>query len=345
MKGLVYQGDGSVALETVEDPQLVDPGDAILHIDLTTICGSDLHILGGHVPTVEPGRVLGHEGVGTVVEVGPATTGVKPGDKVLIAGITNCGRCRYCRVRMYSQCEHGGWIMGNTIHGTQAEYLRAPFADQTLYPIPDGLADQQVLFLDDPVVTAYELAWQRANLKPGESVAIVGTGAIGLSAVMLAPLFGAGKIIAIDTDDNRLEMAGRLGADVLVNAAQQDAVEAVLDATRGVGVDVSVECVGAPQTFETCIEILRPGGRLANIGIHGVPVELALEKHWIRNLTITTGLVDIRELPTLLRLVEDQRLDVRGLATHDFALDDVTRAYEVFGNAAGNQAVKVTIAP
>lgn len=345
MKAMIYQGDGAIGLASVDDPTLQSATDAIVHIDLTTICGSDLHILGGHVPTVTPGRVLGHEGVGTVVEVGAAVTGVAPGDKVLLSGITSCGSCRACRVRMYSQCEHGGWVLGNTLDGTQAEYVRVPFADRSLYRVPDGLADDQVLFLDDPVVTAYELGLQRSGLQPGESVLIVGAGAIGLSATMLAPLFGAGSVIVADSDDHRLEVAAQLGADLTINPTTDDVVEQVRRHTGGRGVDVSIECVGSPATFGTCLESLAPGGRLANIGIHGVPVELALERHWIRNLTITTGLVDIRELPTLLALVQGGRLDVSGLATHRFALDDGEHAYDVFSHAAAHGAVKVTLAP
>ncbi|KQR91149.1 MAG: zinc-binding dehydrogenase [Microbacterium ginsengisoli] len=345
MKAMVYDGDGAVTVETVDDPVLAAPTDAIVRIDLTTICGSDLHILGGHVPTVTAGRVLGHEGVGTVIEAGSAVVGVSPGDRVLISGITGCGSCRYCRIRMYSQCERGGWIMGNTIHGTQAELLRVPFADRSLYRVPERLRDEQVLFLDDPVVTAYELGLQRAGVKPGESIAIVGAGAIGLSAVLLAPLFGVGKVIVVDTDDNRLEAARRFGADLTLNPRDADVLDEIRAYTGGRGVDVSLECVGAPATFETCIESLAPGGRLANIGIHGVPVELALERHWIRNLTITTGLVDIRELPTLLALAADGRLDVTPLATHAFSLADGKRAYDTFAHAAEHGAVKVTLAP
>lgn len=345
MKALIYDGGGAVAVGTVDDPVVESPTDALVRIDLTTICGSDLHILGGHVPTVTAGRVLGHEGVGTVVEVGSAVIDVKAGDKVLISGITGCGSCRYCRIRMYSQCERGGWIMGNTIHGTQAELTRVPYADRSLYRVPDGLRDDQVLFLNDPVVTAYELGLQRAAVKPGESIAIIGAGPIGLSAVLLAPLFGAGKVIVVDTDDNRLELARRFGADVTLNPGSVDVLEQIRARTGGRGVDVALECVGAPATFETSIESLAPGGRLANIGIHGVPVQLALERHWIRNLTITTGLVDIRELPTLLALAEDGRLDVTPLATHAFSLTDGERAYDTFAHAAEHGAVKVTIAP
>lgn len=345
MKAMVYEGVGTITLTTVDDPKIEAVTDAIVSIDLTTICGSDLHILGGHVPTVEPGRVLGHEGVGTVVETGAALTGVAVGDRVLISGITNCGSCRYCRVRMYSQCENGGWIMGNTIDGTQAELLRVPFADRNLYPIPDGLSDERVLFLDDPVVTAYELGLQRAAVKPGESLLVVGAGAIGLSAVILAPLFGAGAVIVADTDDNRLAVATRLGADHVLNARDVDVVAEARALTGGRGVDVSLECVGSPVTFSNCLEALAPGGRLANIGIHGGPVEFALDRHWIRNITVTTGLVDIRELSALLALAQSGRLDVVALATHHFTLEEGERAYDVFSHAADHNALKVTIAP
>jgi alcohol dehydrogenase len=345
MKAMVYQGNGQIALETVPDPKIIEPTDAIVQVDLTTICGSDLHILGGHVPTVEPGRVIGHEAVGTVLEVGSATTSVSPGDKVLVSGITTCGRCNYCRKRMFSQCRNGGWMLGNTLHGAQAELLRAPFADNTLYKVPDGLTDQQVLFLDDPVITAYEVGLQRAEVTPGQSVAVIGVGAIGLSLVILAPLFGAGTVIAVDTDDNRLELARRLGADVTVNARTQDARAAIINETDGDGVDVAVECVGSPATFAVAADVLRPGGCLANIGVHGEPVQLALDRLWIRNITITTGLVDINELPTLLNLVATGRLDVTALASHNLSLSEGEKAYEIFTHAADHGALKVTLAP
>ena len=293
MKALVYHGPGKRAWESVPDPTILEPTDAIVRIDSSTICGTDLHILKGDVPEVKPGTILGHEAVGTVVEVGAAVTTVMPGDRVLVSCISSCGRCRFCKEGHYGLCTGGGgWIFGHLIDGLQAELARVPFADTSVYKVPDELSDEQVLFLADILPTAYEVGVLNGRVEPGDTVAIVGAGPIGLAAIMTAKLHTPGKIIAIDLADSRLEKAIEFGADVTINNGREDAVAKVMELTDGLGADVAIECVGVPETFELCTELIRPGGRVANVGVHGKCATLHLEKLWIRDVMITTGLVD-----------------------------------------------------
>jgi alcohol dehydrogenase len=345
MKALVYGGPGQRAWESVPDPSIVEPTDAVVRIDSSTICGTDLHILKGDVPEVEPGTILGHEAVGTVVEVGSAVTNVKPGDRVLISCITSCGRCRFCKEGRYGLCTGGGgWIFGHLIDGLQAEFARVPFADTSVYKVPDGLSDEQVLFLADILPTAYEVGVLAGRVEPGDTVAVVGAGPIGLATIMTAQLHSPGRIVAVDLDESRLEKAREFGADVTVDNGREDAVAKVMDLTGGLGADVAIEAVGVPETFELCAELIRPGGRVANVGVHGHPATLHLEKLWIRDVLITTGLVDTTTTPKLLRLIESGRLDPTPFATHRFALGDTDEAYDVFGAAAESHALKVVLA-
>jgi len=345
MKALVYGGPGQRAWEPVPDPSIVEPTDAVVRIDSSTICGTDLHILKGDVPEVEPGTILGHEAVGTVVEVGSAVTNVKPGDRVLVSCITSCGRCRFCRESRYGLCTGGGgWIFGHLIDGLQAEYARVPFADTSVYKVPDGLSDEQVLFLADILPTAYEVGVLAGRVEPGDTVAVVGAGPIGLATIMTAQLHSPGRIVAVDLDASRLDKALEFGADVTVDNGREDAVSRVMDLTGGLGADVAVEAVGVPETFELCTDLIRPGGRVANVGVHGHPATLHLEKLWIRDVLITTGLVDTTTTPKLLRLIESGRLDPTPFATHRFALGDTEEAYDVFGAAAESHALKVVLA-
>ena len=344
MKGLVYHGPGQRAWETVPERRIEQPTDAIVRIDTSTICGTDLHILKGDVPTVKPGTILGHEAVGTIVEVGAAVTTVKPGDRVLVSCITSCGRCRFCKEGHPGQCTGGGgWIFGHLIDGLQAEFARVPFADTSVHKVPEGLTDEQVLFLADILPTAFEVGVLNGGVQPGDTVAIVGAGPIGLATIMTAQLFTPARIIAIDVADARLALAREFGADVTINNGTEDALERVMELTDGLGVDVAVEAVGVPQTFELCTELIRPGGRVANVGVHGQSATLHLESLWIRDVTITTGLVDAVTTPMLLRLIEGGRLDPTPFATHRFALDDTEQAYDVFANAATTQALKVVL--
>jgi alcohol dehydrogenase len=345
MKALVYGGPGKRAWESVPDPSISEPTDAVVRIDSSTICGTDLHILKGDVPEVVPGTILGHEAVGTVVEVGSAVTNVKPGDRVLVSCITSCGRCRFCKEGRYGLCTGGGgWIFGHLIDGLQAEYARVPFADTSVYKVPDGLSDEQVLFLADILPTAYEVGVLAGRVEPGDTVAVVGAGPIGLATIMTAQLHSPGRIVAVDLDSSRLEKALEFGADVAIDSGRDDVVAKVMDLTDGLGADVAIEAVGVPETFELCAELIRPAGRLANVGVHGHPATLHLEKLWIRDVLITTGLVDTTTTPKLLRLIESGRLDPTPFATHRFALGDTEEAYDVFGAAAESHALKVVLA-
>jgi alcohol dehydrogenase len=344
MKALVYQGPGKRAWESVPDPVIVDPTDAIVRIDSSTICGTDLHILKGDVPEVKPGTILGHEAVGTIIEIGSAVTTLTVGDRVLVSCITACGRCRFCKEGHYGLCTGGGgWIFGHLIDGLQAEYARVPFADNSVYKIPDRLTDEQVLFLADILPTAYEVGVLNGIVSPGDTVAIVGAGPIGLAAILTAKLYTPGRVIAIDLADSRLESARRFGADLTINNGRDDAVARIMELTDGLGADCAFEAVGVPATFELAAELIRPGGRLANIGVHGKPATLHLEKLWIRDVTVTTGLVDTFSIPRLLRLIASGRLDPSLFATHRFALGDTMSAYDTFADAANTGALKVVL--
>ncbi|TAM89569.1 MAG: alcohol dehydrogenase, partial [Jatrophihabitans sp.] len=341
MKALVYQGPGSKTWEDVPDPRITEETDAIVGVDTTTICGTDLHILKGDVPTVTPGRILGHEAVGTVEAVGSAVGTVRPGDRVLVSCITACGRCRYCREGRYGQClGGGGWILGHRIDGTQAEYVRVPFADTSLYPLAATVDDEAAVMLSDILPTSYEVGALNGGVRPGDTVVIVGAGPIGLSAILGARLFSPGSIVVIDVADARLAAAKRFGADVGINSATQDPAEVVAALTGGLGADVTIEAVGVPETFELCARLVRPGGHVANIGVHGRPATLHLEDLWIKDVTITTGLVDTYSTPTLLRLVGAGQLDAHAFVTHRFALEEILAAYEVFAAAADTGALK-----
>src|SRR5579862_8812220 len=334
MHALVFHGPGEKAWESVPDPSIVDATDAVVRIDSSTICGTDLHIMKGDTPEVKAGRVLGHEAVGTVVEVGAAVTTVAVGDRVLVSCVSSCGRCRFCKAGHYGICSGGGgWIFGYMIDGLQAEFARVPFADTSVYKLPPELSDEQVLFLADILPTAYEVGVLNGRVEPGDTVAIVGAGPIGLAAIMTAQLHSPGRIVAIDLEASRLEKALEFGADVAIDNSKEDAVAKVMELTGGLGADVAIEAVGVPETFELCAELIRPGGRVANVGVHGHPATLHLEKLWIRDVLITTGLVDTTTTPKLLKLIESGRLDPTPFATHRFALADAEQAYDVFGAA------------
>jgi alcohol dehydrogenase len=344
MKALVYHGPGERGWDTVDDPSILDPTDAIVRIDTSTICGTDLHILKGDVPETTPGTVLGHEAVGTVQAVGAGVSTVAPGDRVLMSCVSSCGRCRYCKEGRYGQClGGGGWIFGHLINGLQAEFARVPFADNSVYKVPAQLTDEQVLFLADILPTSYEVGVLNGMVRPGDTVAIVGAGPIGLAAILTAKLYTPGRIVAIDLADSRLESASRFGADTTINNGREDAVARVMELTDGLGADVAFEAVGVPQTFELAAELIRAGGRVANIGVHGQSATLHLEKLWIRDVTITTGLVDTFSIPQLMRLISSGRLDPSLFATHRFALGDTMSAYDTFADAANTGALKVVL--
>ncbi len=343
MKALVYQGPGKKALEERQKPEIKAPTDAIVRITKTTICGTDLHILKGDVPTCQPGRILGHEGVGVIDTVGVAVTAFKPGDRVLISCITACGKCLYCRKQMYSHCTTGGWILGNSIDGTQAEFVRIPHADTSLYRIPDGADEEALVMLSDILPTGFECGVLNGKVEPGSIVAIVGAGPIGLAALLTAQFYSPAEIITIDLDDNRLEMAKRFGSTAGINSTDGKGAETVMKMTAGRGVDTAIEAVGIPATFELCQKIVAPGGTIANIGVHGTKVDLHLESLWDRNITITTRLVDTVSTPMLLNTVRSRKIDPKLLITHRFKLDRILDAYETFSHAASTKALKVII--
>jgi alcohol dehydrogenase len=344
MNALVFHGPGERSWDSVPDPGITAETDAIVKIDSATICGTDLHILKGDVPEVEPGTILGHEAVGTVVETGNAVTALKEGDRVLVSCITSCGRCRFCREGHYGLCTGGGgWILGHLVNGLQAEYARVPFADTSVYKLPPEIADEQALFLADILPTAYEVGVLNGGVAPGDTVAVVGAGPIGLAAVMTARLYTPGRIVVLDVADARLEHAKAFGADIVINNGRSNAVTEIMELTHGLGVDVAIEAVGIPETFELCAEIVRPGGHVANVGVHGHPATLHLERLWIKDVTITTGLVDTSTTPRLLDLIANGRLDPTPFATHRFELADTEQAYETFADAASTNALKVVL--
>ena len=343
MKALTYQGPGAKAWSDIAKPVIDKPTDAIVRILHTTICGTDLHILKGDVPEVTKGTVLGHEGVGVVEAVGPAIRNFKPGDHVLISCITSCGSCPNCRRQMYSHCADGGWILGHTIDGTQAEYVRIPHADNSLYPVPAGADEEALVMLSDILPTGFEIGVLAGKVKPGDSVVIVGAGPVGMAALLTAQFYSPALLIMVDGDTNRLEVAQRFGATHVIDISTQNAVERIFELTQGVGVDVAIEAVGIPASFDTCQSVVAPGGSIANVGVHGKSVELHLEKLWIQNVTISTGLVNTNTTPMLMKTVQSGKVDAGQLITHRFALNDILQAYEVFGNAAKEKAMKVIL--
>jgi alcohol dehydrogenase len=343
MKALVYLAVGKKALDQRPKPEIAAPTDAIVKITKTTICGTDLHILKGDLPSCKPGRILGHEGVGVVETVGTGVTVFKPGDHVLISCVSACGKCVYCRKQMYSHCTTGGWILGNTIDGTQAEFVRIPHADTSLYPIPAGADEEALVMLSDILPTSFECGALNGKVEPGSTVAIVGSGPVGLAALLTAQFYSPAQIIMIDLDDNRLEVAKRFGATSTLNSSAGDTADAVMKMTNGRGVDAAIEAVGVPATFELCEKIVTPGGTIANIGVHGKKVDLHLESLWDRNIAITTRLVDTVSIPMLFKTVLSNKVDPKRLITHRFKLERILDAYDTFARAGETKALKVII--
>jgi len=349
MKALVYHGPGQKAWEEVPDPVIIDPTDVIVQIDTTTICGTDLHILKGDVPAVTVGRILGHEGVGTIIEIGAGVSSVDIGDRVIISCVSACGSCSYCHQGLYAHClaDEGasgiGWIFGHLIDGTQAEYVRVPFADNSVYKLPDGVSDEAGVMLSDILPTGFEIGVRYGKVKPGDVVAVVGAGPVGLAAIMTAGLYGAARVIALDLDESRLDQAMSFGATDTVNSGDADWEEQVRAMTDRLGVDVAIEAVGIPDTFLACTKIVRPGGSVANVGVHGTSVDLPLQDLWIMDIAITMGLVSTSTTPMLLKLVAQEKLAAEKFATHHFGLDQMLEAYDTFGRASETKALKVVI--
>ncbi len=343
MKALVYRGDGKKGYEDRPKPRISAPTDAIVKITKTTICGTDLHILKGDMPSVEPGRILGHEGVGVIDEVGSGVTAFKRGDRVLISCVTSDGSCVYCRKLMFSHCVNGGWILGNTIDGTQAEFVRIPYADTSLYAILDGEDEEPLVMCSDILPTGFECGVLNGQVAPGSTVAIVGSGPVGLAALLTAQFYSPAAIIMIDLDDKRLAVAKSFGATHVVNSGDGKAVETVLKIVGKDGVDTAIEAVGIPAAFELCEQLVAPGGHVANIGVHGKPVSLHLETLWDRNISITTRLVDTVSTPMLLKVVRAHKIDPKRLITHHFTFANMIDAYDTFADAATSGALKVLI--
>jgi alcohol dehydrogenase len=343
MKALVYNGPGQKDWVEKEKPGIDKPTDVIVRITKTTICGTDLHILKGDVPAVTPGRTLGHEGVGVVEEVGPAVRNFKPGDPVLISCVTSCGACPNCKRQLYAHCSDGGWILGHLIDGTQAEYVRIPHGDNSLYPIPDGADEEALVMLSDIMPTGLEIGVQYGKVKPGDTIAIIGAGPVGMSVLLTAQFYSPGKIVMIDMDPARLELAKQFGATDTLQVGEVDVVEEIMKMTDDLGVDVAIEAVGVPATFDICQKIVSAGGAIANVGVHGKPVELHIEELWIKNINISMGLVNTNTTPMLLKTLNSGKVDPGRLVTHRFKLDEVLDAYEVFGNAAREKAMKVIL--
>lgn len=344
MKGLVYGGPGIIELKDVPMPEIIKSTDALVKIIHTTICGTDLGILHGKTPTVLSGTTLGHEGVGIIEEVGAAVRNFKKGDHVIISCITSDGSCEYCKKQMYSHCEDGGWILGHLINGTQAEYVRIPHADNSLYPVPAGADEEALVMLSDILPTGHEIGVLNGTVKPGDTIAIVGAGPVGMSALLTAQFYSPARIYMIDIDDNRLALAKQFGATDTINSVKEDPIKRIMAETKD-GVDVSIEAVGMPATFDICQGIIRPGGHLANIGVHGTKVDLQIQRLWIQNITLTMGLVNTNTTPMLLKTVQSGKLQPGKLITHHFKLSEILKAYEVFGAAAKENAMKVIVAP
>ena len=343
MKALVYHRPGLKSWEEKPKPIIQQSTDAIVRITKTTICGTDLHILKGDVPEVTAGRILGHEGIGVIEEVGASVTNFKKGDPVLISCITACSKCDYCKKGMYSHCENGGWILGHLIDGTQAEFVRIPYAETSLYHIPVASNEEALVMLSDILPTGFECGVLNGKVQPGSTVAIVGSGPIGLAALLTAQFYTPAEIIMIDPDDNRLKVARQFGATQTINNVKEDAVKKIEQLTNGKGADTAIEAVGIPETFELCEALIAPGGVIANIGVHGKSVELHLENLWAKNITITTRLVDTVTTPMLLKTVAAKKIDAGKLITHHFKLSDIMNAYNTFSNAAEQKALKVIL--
>lgn len=343
MKALVYHGPGTKTWEEKPKPIIQQSTDAIVRITKTTICGTDLHILKGDVPEVTEGRILGHEGVGVIEEAGSAVSGFKKGDRVIISCITSCGKCEYCKRGIYSHCESGGWILGHLIDGTQAEYVRIPYADNSLHHIPDGSDEEALVMLSDILPTGFEIGVLNGQVKPGSTVAIVGGGPIGLAALLTAQFYAPAEIIMIDPDENRLETAKKFGATHTINNSKENPIEIVKQLTNNRGVDTAIEAVGIPETFGLCQNLVAPGGVIANVGVHGKSVTLHLETLWIQNITITTGLVNTVTTPMLLKTVQSKKLNAKQLITHHFKLNDIISAYDTFEHASREKALKVIL--
>lgn len=349
MKALVFHGPGQKDWEEVPDPTIRKPTDAIVRVERTTICGTDLHILKGDVPAVTDGRILGHEGVGVITEIGSAVTDLAVGDRVIISCISSCGKCSYCKKGICAHClaDEGasgiGWIFGHLIDGTQAEYVRVPFAETSLYRLPEDVTAEEAVMISDILPTGHEIGIQYGNVQPGDVVAVIGAGPVGLAAIATAGLYGPSRVVAIDLDANRVEQAQHFGATDGVVSSDGDWREQVMAMTDGLGVDVAVEAVGIPTTWDMALSLVRPGGHVANVGVHGKPVQFPLDTMWIDNIMVSTGLVNANTSPMLIKMLAQHKIDAARFISHRFALGDILSAYDTFSRAAETKALKVIL--
>ncbi len=343
MKALVFIGTNQKEWKEQPRPTIVKSTDVIVRMHKTTICGTDLHILHGNVETVTPGRILGHEGIGFVSEIGKDVQRFQVGDKVLISCITSCGHCENCKIDFYGHCKDGGWQLGNTIDGCQAEYVRIPHGDFSLYHVPEDAEEDGFVMLSDVLPTGLEVGVLEGKVRAGCSVAVVGVGPIGLSSIISATAFSPSKIMAIDMDPNRLQVACELGATHSINNSDGSAVDQIMQLTHGKGVDVAIEAIGTPIGWDICENIVAAGGNIAILGVHGKSVTLHLERMWKRNFTLTAGLVHTSSIPTLMDRVMSGAINPKLLINQAFKLSEMERAYEVFGNASKYKALKVLI--
>lgn len=342
MKAFVYHGPEKMSLDQVPKPTIIKPTDAIVKVTTSTICGTDKHIRHGGMPEVEPGRIIGHEFCGIVEEVGSSVNKFKKGDRVAVSCVTQCMDCYYCRRGMYSQCTTGSWIFGYMIDGCQADYVRVPYADSGMYIIPDSLTDEDVLFVGDILSTGYFGA-ENGNIQPGDTVAVFGSGPVGMCAMATARLWGPARIVAVDIDDSRLEFAKKNGwADYALNPQKVDVVQALKDMTGGRGADVTIEANGFEPTFKGAIDGVRAGGTVSLIGVFEKPQVVEMNKLWKKNIAIKMGLVNANRISELIDLIKEGKLNMKPLITHTLPLSQVAEGYDIFEERRDN-AIKVVL--
>jgi len=344
MKAYIYEKPGVAKLVDKEKPVVTESTDAIIRMVKTTICGTDLHIIKGDTPEVPQYTTLGHEGICIVESVGSNVNNFKVGDKVIVSCISSCGKCYYCKKGIYAHCENGGgWILGHLVDGTQAEYVKVPFADNSLYHAPTSLSDEALVMLSDILPTGYEIGVLKGKVKPGSTVAIVGAGPVGLASLLTAQFYSPSKIIMIDLDDHRLATAKKFGATHTINSSHVNEVIQQIKDINHRGVDVAIEAVGIPATFDLCQKLIGVDGTIANVGVHGLPVQFDIEKLWIKNINITTGLVSANTTEELLEALKSKIIQPEQLVTHYSKLSDIENAYDLFRNATDHKAIKLLI--
>ena len=347
MKAVIFDSVNVVKVVDTPKPELEAPQDAIVRITHSTICGSDLGLVQGKI-AIEQGAVIGHEAVGVVEEIGPEVKRVKPGDRVVVGYSVQCGVCEDCKNGRVVYCKNGGMFghgkKWGDYPGLQAEYARAPYADAVLEPIPDGVTEEQALFVGDILSTGY-MASQNGAVKPGDVVVVFGAGPVGCCTVATLPLFGASVIVSVDMLDYRLEKANQLGADVVINAGQKDVVEEIKRITNGRGADVAIEAIGSPKTLESCFDSVKQGGNISVVGVFPLePVQLSMRRLLLQGIQLKAGRVNLINMLPLMKLIQSGKLDMTPLITHRMALADAIQAYDIFSSRSEN-VMKITLTP